>query len=137
MKVLRWLVGRLVLLVNFLTLPRAGKREPAYQAEVEKAVSGYALYEFPGCPFCVRVRRAIRRLNLPIERRNASKEGEYRQQLLQLGGKIKAPCLRIDHEDGSSSWMYESKDIVEYLEFKFPLQSDNRPTGEQQATAGA
>ena len=124
MKALRWLVGRLVLLVNWLTMPRAGQRDAAHQAQVEKTLKGHALYLFPGCPFCVKVMRAARRLNLPLEMRDASRAGEHRQALLEQGGRLKAPCLRIDSGDGRSQWMYESADIIAYLQRQFPLEAE-------------
>jgi len=122
MDLLRWLVGRMVLLVNWLTWPAAGRRPPAEQAEVEQALAGYALYQFNACPFCVKVRRAMRRLNLPIELRNARVEGAHRDALRAQGdGVVKVPCLRIDHPDGTTRWMYESDDIVAHLNERFPL----------------
>jgi len=29
------------------------------------------------------------------------------------------PCLRIDKDDGSVQWMYESNDIIAYLKREF------------------
>ncbi len=122
MKVFRLLVGGLVQLISWLTWPKAGQRSSAYQVQVEHALASHSLYQFPGCPFCIKVRRATRRLNLPLELRDASHGSDHRQVLLEQGGKIKAPCLRIDKADGSSVWMYESNDIITYLSAQFPLQ---------------
>jgi hypothetical protein len=41
-----------------------------------------------------------------------------RQTLLEQGGKIQVPCLRIE-EDGQSTWLYESKAISAYLHERF------------------
>lgn len=123
MKIFRLLVGGLVQLINGLTLPKVGQRSAEYQAQVVQQLASHSLYQFPGCPFCIKVRRAARRLNLPLELRDASRGSEHRQELLEQGGQIKAPCLRIDKVDGSSVWMYESKDIITYLSRQFPLQS--------------
>jgi glutathione S-transferase len=38
--------------------------------------------------------------------------------LEQLGGKFKVPCLRIE-ENGQSTWLYESKAIIAYLDERF------------------
>ena len=35
------------------------------------------------------------------------------------GGKIKVPCLRVNDEQGKSTWMYESSDIIEYLQTRY------------------
>jgi len=36
--------------------------------------------------------------------------------LIAGGGKGQVPCLRIEHENGSVEWMYESVDIIRYLQ---------------------
>ena len=82
------------------------------------AASALALYQFNGCPFCVKVRRTLRRLNVPVELRDASGNAEHRQTLLAEGGKIKVPCLRIE-EDDQTRWLYESDAINAYLESRF------------------
>ncbi len=45
---------------------------------------------------------------------------EHRAALLAGGGRIKVPCLRIDNENGETQWMYESADIMSFLESKYP-----------------
>lgn len=122
MKFVRFILGGLVLFVSWLTWPRAGKRPEEKQKEVEMLLKNYSLYQFHSCPFCVKVRRAMQRLNLPIELRDAKSDPVFRDELLQQGGKIKAPCLRIERADGVVEWMYESNDIIAYLEKTFPLE---------------
>jgi glutathione S-transferase len=61
----------------------------------------------------------MRRLNLKIELRDAKRDPVFTQELVQGGGKLKVPCLRIPGEDGSVRWLYESGDIVQYLEQRF------------------
>jgi len=124
MKIFRWLLGRLVLLINWLTFPKKGLREPALQTVVEQQLQNHSLYQFETCPFCVKVRRCMQELDLPLELRDARTPGKYRDELKNEGGRLMAPCLRIDHEDGTSQWMYESKDIIAYLTEKFPLETD-------------
>jgi glutathione S-transferase len=41
-----------------------------------------------------------------------------RQALLAGGGRVKVPCLRIE-ENGKTTWMYESKAIIDYLDQRF------------------
>ncbi|MEH6469881.1 MAG: glutathione S-transferase N-terminal domain-containing protein [Halopseudomonas sp.] len=125
MKAFRLIVGGLVRLVSWLTMPKAGQRSEAHQAQVEQQIANYSLYQFAGCPFCIKVRRAMRRLNLPLELRDAGQGSPHRQELLEQGGRVKAPCLRIDKADGSSVWMYESNDIIAYLSREFPLQQSD------------
>ena len=79
---------------------------------------GLSLYQFYACPFCVKVRRTIHRLNLPVETRDAQNDPGIKAELLQEGGSSKVPCLRIENNEGIQ-WMYESSDIVDYLEARF------------------
>ncbi|MEK1943869.1 MAG: glutathione S-transferase N-terminal domain-containing protein [Pseudomonas sp.] len=117
-KALRVGLGQLIVFIDFITRPRKQKRTPEAQAQVAQATSGMALYQFHACPFCVRTRRTMHRLNLPIALRDAKNDEQHRQTLLAEGGAIKVPCLRID-ENGKTTWMYESKLIMKYLEERF------------------
>lgn len=118
---LRIVLTPLVLLLNAVTLPKKGKRTEAEVEKMQKSMKALSLYQFSACPFCIKVRRQMRRLNLPIELRDAKNNQAYRQELLSQGGRLQAPCLRIDQADGGVQWLYESKDIVRYLNDNFPL----------------
>lgn len=74
------------------------------------------LFQFKSCPYCVKVRRAMVRLNMDIELRDTRKNPDDKAALLAGGGKTQVPCLRIEHDDGRVEWMYESADIVAFLE---------------------
>jgi glutaredoxin len=91
------------------------KRSPEQQAKVDERTKNLELYQFFGCPFCIKTRRAIRRLNLNIEKRNAQGDSPYRQELLANGGKVQVPCLKITDGD-NITWMYEANTIINYLE---------------------
>lgn len=117
-KAIRWVLGQLILFFDWLTSPRPMKRSPEAQALVEQRTKQLALYQFHLCPFCVKVRRAMRRLNLPIETRDALNDPAHREALLAGGGEIKVPCLAIQ-ADGETRWMYESSDIIAWLEQEF------------------
>lgn len=119
MKLIRWILGRIILLVHGLTLPKPKQRSPEAQAAVDSETAKLQLYQYRACPFCVMARRAIRRLGLNIETRDALLNPEYRQELEQQGGKQQVPCLRISHDDGRVEWLYESADIIKYLESRF------------------
>ena len=116
-KVIRFLLGNIILFIDFVTRPHPQKRNKAQQADVIKSASNLSLYQFNSCPFCVKTRRAMRRLNLPITTLDA-KQPEHRNDLLNQGGSGKVPCLRIE-ESGKVRWMYESNDIISYLEQRF------------------
>ena len=115
LKALRIGLGQLVVFADWISRPRKLKRSPEAQAEVERATANLALYQFHACPFCVKVRRTLYRLNLPVQLRDAKNDAEHRQALEQHGGRIKVPCLRIE-ENGQSTWLYESKAIIAYLD---------------------
>ncbi|MDA8486803.1 glutathione S-transferase N-terminal domain-containing protein [Pseudomonas resinovorans] len=117
-KALRVGLGQLIIFLDFITRPRKLRRTPEAQAQVAEETSSLALYQFNACPFCVKTRRAMHRLNLPIALRDAKNDEGHRAALLSGGGKIKVPCLRIE-ENGESRWMYESSDIIRYLESRF------------------
>lgn len=118
LKIVREGLGRIIILADTLTRPNKIQRSAEHQAQVDKKAQGITLYQFYACPFCIKTRRAIRRLNIHIETRNAQIPGQHRNDLENLGGKIKAPCLRIQR-DGQDKWMYESNDIIAFLEQQF------------------
>jgi len=118
MKALRVGLGQVVILVDFLTRPGKKKRSPQAQAAVDASAQDLTLYQFHACPFCVKTRRTLRRLNVPVALRDAKNNELDRQTLLNEGGKIKVPCLRIE-EAGQTVWMYESKAIIDYLDTRF------------------
>ncbi len=117
-KALRIGLGQLIVVLDLITRPRKLKRDPAAQAKIEQHAKGLSLYQFHACPFCVKTRRTLHRLNVPVALRDAKNDEQHRQALLEGGGKIKVPCLRIE-ENGKTTWMYESKAIIAYLDQRF------------------
>ena len=93
-------------------------RTPEQQAEVERRAQHLTLYHRPTCPFCMRVFIALARLDVPIQRRNITTDAEARTELVSGGGRQQVPCLRIE-ESGGTRWLYESADIIAYLEAQF------------------
>jgi glutathione S-transferase len=79
-------------------------------------VPNLALYHFESCPYCERVRGALRRLDLEIELRDVQTEPGWRQELVAATGRSMVPCLRIEQTGGGPRWMHESADIIRYLE---------------------
>ena len=112
-------VGPILLAADRLTRPRGIKRSPDEQQRIDRQTKNLVMYQFFTCPFCIKTRRAIKRLSLNIETRDALKNASSRQQLLEGGGVIKVPCLRITQADGSVEWLYESNDIINYLNENF------------------
>ena len=119
-KLLRAILGPLMLLWEWLTPPKGVTRTGSEQQQVDAFTRNLTLYQFLTCPFCIRVRRVVRRLSLNIETRDALKDPVSRQQLLKGGGEIKVPCLKIVDERGETTWLYESDVIIRYLEESIP-----------------
>ena len=53
--------------------------------------------------------------------RGAENDEARRQELLEQGGKVQVPCLRIE-DQGEVRWLYESKAIGAYLNERFAAQ---------------
>lgn len=118
-KTIRLIVGPIILFIDKITSPRGVKRPQDEQKKIDNEASNLVLYQFKTCPFCIKVKRNNKRLSLNIETRDAQHNSTYREELLQGGGQIKVPCLKIIDEKGNDRWMYESDDIVEYLQDRF------------------
>jgi glutaredoxin len=116
----RLILGALILFYDRTFLPQAVSRDPARQALLENEAKGLVLYHFEACPFCVKVRRHIGRLGVPIEFRDVKRDKAFDKELVAGGGKFQVPCLRIEEgSPGNYRWLYESSDINEYLSQKF------------------
>lgn len=118
LRLLREGSGRVVILIDWLFKPSVVKRNDEEQAKVDQATKILKLYQFYACPFCVKTRRAIKRLNLKVETRDAQTAGQFRKELEISGGKIQVPCLKLEGA-GEATWIYESNDIIKYLDERF------------------
>ncbi|CAM3817802.1 glutathione S-transferase N-terminal domain-containing protein [Rheinheimera salexigens] len=118
-KLIRMILTPFMLLAEKLTTPKGISRSMEAQTQVNADCSKLALYEFKACPFCIKVRKEMARLNLSIIKYDAQNNQTHRQALQAGGGRIKVPCLRITQDNGDIQWMYESKDIITYLQQRF------------------
>jgi glutaredoxin len=119
MRIIRLILGKLILLFNWVFTPRGVTRDAASQANIDAQTAGLKLYQYEACPFCVKVRREMKRQSLHIETRDVKRSESAREELLAGGGSLKVPCLRIDEGEREPQWMYESKEIIQYLERRF------------------
>ena len=117
-RTIRRVIGPVMLLIDKLTTPKGIQRPVAEQQQINEITKNMALYQFKTCPFCMKVRREIKRQSLNIELRDAQHNQQYRTQLLEGGGQVKVPCLKINNEQGQESWLYESDKIIDYLKQK-------------------
>ena len=118
-RTLRLILTPFMLLSEKLSTPESVSRSADEQARANEASKDLALYQFKACPFCIKVRKEIARLGLNIETRDAQHNPEHRSELEAGGGQVKVPCLKIQQEDGSVRWLYESDDIKAWLQERF------------------
>ena len=121
MKIIRWILGKFILILDALTSPKGIVRDSAAQKEIDAATANMSMYQFKACPFCVKVRRELKRHSLNIELRDAQHNVGIKAELTSEGGCHKVPCLRIEKPDNSVEWLYESNDIIAYLKTQFNL----------------
>lgn len=118
-RTLRVVLGPVMLLKERLTQPQGVVRDAAAQAAIDQQCQSLALYQFSTCPFCIKVRQEMRRLSLPIEKRDAQHDSTHREALLQGSGATKVPCLKITEANGQTRWLQDSAAIVAYLRVRF------------------
>lgn len=121
MKTIRWILGTIILLLDAITAPKGIVRDAAAQKQIDAATASMSMYQFKACPFCVKVRRELKRHSLNIELRDAQNNADIKAELTREGGRHKVPCLRIEKSDSSVEWLYESNDIIAYLKNQFNL----------------
>ena len=115
MRLIRWFVGKLILFINAITLPKPIQRDNINQSKLDKETKGLTIYQFEAYPFCVKVRRFIRKNNLKINLRDAKNNETFKSELINEGGKQKVPCLKIDKTNARTEWLYESDEIILFL----------------------
>jgi glutaredoxin len=116
---LRLVLGPVMLLKERVTQPKGVQRDAAAQTTVDLQCQSLALYQFNTCPFCIKVRQEMRRLSLPIEKRDAQHHVANRDELLQGSGATKVPCLKITEANGQVRWLQDSNAIVAHLRDRF------------------
>lgn len=115
----RIISGPVILFLDKITTPRGIKRPEEKQQQIDEEARNLVLYQFKTCPFCIKVKRHNKRLSLKIETRDAQHNLLHREELLKGGGQIKVPCLKVVDAKGQDHWIYESNEIVKYLQDRF------------------
>jgi len=69
------------------------------------------LFFTEACGYCMPIIDYIKENNLDVELCDATRNKEYRKEILKTGGKMQVPMLSIDGQA-----MYESRDIQDWLE---------------------
>jgi len=115
LKMLRNLFGYILVFLNWLSQPKPVKRSKEEQLRAQQGVAGLSLFQLYACPFCLKTRRALHRMNVKVDIQDIGRNKDLREVLENGGGRIKVPCLRIV-ESGNTRWMYESSDIIKFVE---------------------
>lgn len=116
LKLIRKTLGALIITGDRVFPAQAEiQRTDAEKQALAPELAQLALYQFQGCPFCLKVRRAMKRMDLSIRLVNCENEGADRTALEREGGELQVPCLRIDRPGQKTTWLYESDAIIEYL----------------------
>ncbi|MBT8448762.1 MAG: glutathione S-transferase N-terminal domain-containing protein [Gammaproteobacteria bacterium] len=119
MRIIHFILGNIILFIDWLTTPRGVKRADEQQALIDEQCENLILYQYRACPFCVKVRRTMKRLSLNVEKRDPKRSENAKKELVEGAGKLKCPCLKIDEGDQGIRWMFDSKDIIAYLDGRF------------------
>ena len=119
MAIIRLILGKLILLFNWIFTPRSVTRNPQQRALIDGQTAYLTLYQYEASHFCVKVRPAMKRQSLNIEVRDVKRNDVAREELLAGGGDLKVPCLRIGEGERGFQWMYDSREIIGYLEGRF------------------
>ena len=114
-RTLRVALGPFMLTFEVLSRKKPVQRTPTSQAQVDQACSSLALYHFKTCPFCIKVRKEMHRLALPIEKHVAKNKAD----LVSGSGDDKVPCLKITDAQGQVQWIKDSGTIISYLNQRF------------------
>ena len=96
---IRWILGSLILFLNWVFSPKSIVRNSVLQKEIDQQFSGFTLFHYPACPFCVKVRRVMKKYNLSLKLVDPRNCETGMQDLIKGGGKLKVPCLRIQNNN--------------------------------------
>ena len=116
MKIIRAILGKMILFYDATFPPKViVRRSPLEQLSLNAKTKMWTLYQIETCPFCVKVRRQMKRLAIEIPLKDVVKNQIAHQELMEGGKQDMAPCLNYIDLLGNTKWMYESSDINEFL----------------------
>ena len=76
----------------------------------------YTLYQIQHVPFANGFWHIWVQTGREVPQKDTLLDFEAYRELIRDGGRGMVPCLRIESDDGHVRWMYESQDIIEYLD---------------------
>ena len=116
MTLIRKILGFLILTLDRWFTPAVEvSRSPSVQAELDRKTGAWTLYHLEACPFCVKVRREMKRWAVTIPMKEINADPRHHEELMAGGKMDQVPCLRYFDDSGTEHWMYESDDINAFL----------------------
>lgn len=103
----------------FTTVGGGVQRQQTEQDRVDAQTAGLVLYEMPACPYCCKVQRHIRKLGLNIPVLDVLADDDAYNTLVAATQSSQVPCLYISAPGTEPRWLFESNDIVAWLEERF------------------
>jgi glutathione S-transferase len=102
---------------------RLGRGTRCRAAHARAPLKPLTLYNMEGSPYCRKVRETLSELDLEYIVHNVPKGSPKRAELKERGGKVQVPYV-VDPNSGSE--MYESDDIVAYLNARYGARQKGR-----------
>jgi glutathione S-transferase len=99
---------------------RLGRGSRCRRPRLPDGAEPLSLYNMEGSPYCRKVREVLSELDLPHVVHNLPKGSPKRAGLVERGGKMQVPYL-VDPSTGRE--LYESDDIIAYLERQYPPEA--------------
>jgi len=117
MKLIRIVLGKIILVLDAVFAPKpVVQRTAEAQSALDAKTKTWTMYQLQACPFCVKVRRQMKRFAIEIPFKDVGSNSEAFKELME-GGKIdQVPCLRLVDQSGAVQWMYESSEINAFIE---------------------
>jgi len=84
-------------------------------------MTGITLYELPGCPYCAKVIDTLEELGLEYDTVEVPRAHAERTEVKEISGQNGVPVI-VDEDHGVDG-MYESDDIVDYLERTYAAEA--------------
>ena len=84
--------------------------------KIRKTIPNHQLFYFDSCPFCIKVRFALWKMDLKVTMKDILRRRANKEELIMGGGKKQVPCLRIEKVNNEIEWLYESDAIIDYLQ---------------------
>ncbi len=127
MTVIRWILGQIILLLDVLTSPKSVVRTPAAQQAVDEVTASMSMYQFKTCPFCVKVRRQLKRHGRKIELRDANGDADLKAELVREGSRHKVPVLPNERAHNNVQLQFQSNATMADLRQRQHWRSRSTP----------